>query len=250
MYDQLNELKQNYINKKNNLNNIASDSKNVKDSINKELDLSESNKYFHTRVSIVFYIYVILFIFIILGLAMIHSGLYQLDDQMKLRLTLGVLLFSVFLLVVLYYLYRYFVFDPEHFQNPVDIISQSLLDSQLYTYYIANNTFSEYMYNTINLLHMLDTLNNYSDVTKSINNENAYYTEYQYQLRQNKDRINNVQVESFRQAKILQYRTYLFTELLILVSIYMALFVYTRHYFFGIIAFIVFIMLVYKYVIM
>lgn len=249
IYDTLNNAKRDYIQKKKNLNMLSGDLKNVKKSIHREMDLTEVNKYFYTRTSIVFYIYVILFIFILIGLAVIHSGVGNMSDVMKLRLSVGMILFSVVLLVALYLANRYFIVTTESFQDSgVDIITQTQLDNQLYVYYIANNTFSEYMINTINLLHMLDALSSYTNVTNSIHNENTYYTYYQHQLRQNKERINSVQVESFRQAKILQYRTYLFTELLILASVYMSIFVYAKHYFFGIIAFIVFLLLVYKYV--
>jgi hypothetical protein len=245
LFTNLGELRKKYLNYRSNLNNLTADLHKTKEDISNELDMVDLNSYYYSRSSMVFFVFMGLFIITLVGIIALHSGLVELNDTMKFKATFAIALFSIVLLVILYFINRTLVVDPETFQNQG---AQAELDLILYTSYIANNTYSQFMGNTTGIIYMLDTLRGYNDFTGSISKENAFYSNYHDQLKQNKDELNNIQVEDYRQGKILQYRAYLFVQILIIISLYMMLYTYNKHYFFAIVALIILLLTIFMYI--
>jgi len=76
-----------------------------------------------------------------------------------------------------------------------------------------------------------------------------YYDSLTTQLKQSKEKLNSAQVQDYRTAKVLQYRVYLFLQILMIVSLVVLinLYVGTNNY---LLAFMVFLVLfmVYMYI--
>ena len=119
---------------------------------------------------------------------------------------------SVAAIVLFYVMTRYVMMEP--FNDAIPLLS-------LYTTLSVETVYDNYINNTVNIIQTIDTYRTYGDVSKSINKENHYYSNLHTQLYNDKEKLNSVQMNYYREGKILRYRTVLFLQILAVISLFM-----------------------------
>lgn len=111
------------------------------------------------------------------------------------------------------------------------------------------SAFDQYLANTIYISLLLGTYRRYGDISHAMNKEFYYYDNLTTQLKQSKEKLNSTQVQDYRMSKILQYRVYLFLQILLIVSlvVFINLYVGTSNYLLALMVFLILFM-VYIYI--
>lgn len=111
------------------------------------------------------------------------------------------------------------------------------------------STFDQYLANTIYISLLLGTYRRYGDISHAMNKEFYYYDNLTTQLKQSKEKLNSTQVQDYRMSKVLQYRIYLFLQILVIVSfvVFINLYIGTSNYLLALMVFLILFM-VYMYI--
>lgn len=195
---------------------VVSDSKlNIvveNNNVTSNMELLKKNSY-------AYYTFLSLFIVFLVVLLIAQQGAEQPSGQMK--LIVGVIFaLSVVGIVVMYFINRTYLRESFVGNDVSNLISFYQTSSLL-------PAFDQYLANTIYVALLLGTYRRYGDISHAMNKEFYYYDDLTTQLKQSKEKLNNMQVQDYRMSKILQYRVYLFLQILIIISIVVFINLYT-----------------------
>lgn len=193
-----------YKNSKAELNNISTEINELKTDITIEKNTINSHSEFLKSNQIIFYVFMSLFIILVAGLFYVYSST-TLPPAFKKTVYLLITGASLVLFVLAVSVNKFVVIEPF---NTTGTYNDQIM-----------RIFSEYLAHTINLMRVVDTYRSYGEVSTAINKEKNFYSNMSVQLEQNKATLNAVQAEKFRQGKVLRFRTYLFIQILITLSI-------------------------------
>lgn len=206
IYKQLDQRVQTYRTSKATLTEINEKLDDVKDGIQAEKNFIVSHTDFYNKSLTLFYAFMIIFI---IALIYLIIGTMRGNQRMTSSIVFAI---SVAAIVLFYVMTRYVMMEP--FNDAIPLIS-------LYTTLSVETVYDNYINNTVNIIQTIDTYRTYGDVSKSINKENHYYSNLHTQLYNDKEKLNSVQMNYYREGKILRYRTVLFLQILAVISLFM-----------------------------
>lgn len=205
LYKELERRTVTYRNSKADITIVNDKLENVKKDIQMEKNYIDSHKDFYEKSQGLFYIF--MFIFLI-ALAYLVIGTVRGNQRITAVIVFAISIVSI---LVLYSLTQYVMIEP--------FGDESLL--KLYNLLTVENVFGEYVSNTLNVIQTIDTYRTYGDVSKSIAKEHRYYTNLHTQLANDKEKLNAVQMNYYREGRILRYRIYMFLQVLAVISLFM-----------------------------
>lgn len=88
-------------------------------------------------------------------------------------------------------------------------------------------TFNTYLEYTINIALLVDNYKRYGDITNAAKKEAYFYDGVNSQLKLRKETLTDKQTQEYRSAKIAQYRVYMLLQILLAVSIFVFIGLYT-----------------------
>jgi predicted membrane channel-forming protein YqfA (hemolysin III family) len=189
----------------------------------------QTNKSYLKKSTIIFYVFLAVFV---VSLAILVGTLRGTGTAQK-KLTVAIIFaVGVIALIVMYFVVHKLL--KEGFSSlpsssirtqinelgGLDKIQQLYMDT-------AWGAFEEYLSNTINLAFLMETYRKYGDISNAITKEYNYYDKLGVQLKQSSQTLHSVQTNDYRTSKILQYRVYLFIQILIIVSLAAFINIYT-----------------------
>ena len=142
--------------------------------------------------------YVFLLLFILLVCILLYALQNNEDDKSKLYVG-GVLATSIVAMIVIYFLNMTYL--KEGFISETD--AQTTLESYI----------NKYLSDTVNISLMTDNYSRYNDVLHVVNKEIDRYYGINQQLKLEAAGTNDIQVDDYRNARILQYRVYLIIQI-------------------------------------
>jgi len=199
--------------------------KKIKMDINIEKDRLNTSESYKSKVSKVFYIYLVVLLIVIGGIVMIMLN-ETLSDGMK-KLFIGILAgVSILVMVALYLLNRYVIMEP--FAGLVTLpasLAAASVESG-YASFVADQTggllrgaIYTYLVNTINVGLIVDSYKDYADMNYSISKEVNYYTNKNETLKKDKNTITNAHRIMELEAFMNRYRIHYFVQLLITITV-------------------------------
>jgi hypothetical protein len=236
LYEGLEKRMQDYKDSKATLNTLSSEINEVKSGIRKEQNAIDSHSNYLANSQTVFYVFTTLFL--VMAVLLVYIFYSPMQAATKQKATVVITGFSLLLLVLAFLVNKFVVIEP----------FQSYTTANLYAD-IALQVLNEYLGHTINVVRLIDTYRSYGEIATSINKEKSYYQNVSNELNINKGTLNAVQVERYRQAKILRFRTYLFIQILITLSFLMLLLSYQFNVVYIVLAAFIILMWVYFYIV-
>jgi hypothetical protein len=176
--------------------------KELKSDVKAEKIKFESHSNIFNKNNIVYYIFLILFI-IACGF-LLYSIQYEKNERSKLIVG-GVFALSVISLLIMYFLNMTYL--KEDFTSPE--ATQTNLNNSIY----------QYLDDTLFLSVIEDHADTYKSINGIVDKEINRYDIINHQLKLEKTALNDVQADDYRNARVLQYRVYLFLHILIILSI-------------------------------
>jgi len=205
LYKELEKRTITYRNSKADITIVNDKLEDVKKDIQMEKNYIDSHKDFYEKSQGLFYIF--MFIFLI-ALAYLVVGTVRGNQRMTAAIVFAIAVVSI---ITLYSLTQYVMIEP--------FGDESLLS--LYNLLTVERVFGEYVSNTLNVIQTIDTYRTYGDVSKSIAKEHKYYTNLHTQLANDKEKLNAVQMNYYREGRVLRYRIYMFLQVLAVISLFM-----------------------------
>jgi hypothetical protein len=214
LYSGLEERIKTYKDSKNDINVLNENLQKAKSDIQIEKNYINSHSKFYNSNKNMFFIFTLLFLLLLIVLLANYYGILMVSEATSKKVPLIIAGIALLLLVILYVSHR-------------TVLTEPFAATDLTTYTtLALKVFDEYINHTINIIRVLDTYRGYGDISYAIKKEKNYYTGLEFNLNQNKETLNSIQAENYRQGKILRYRTYLFLQILITLSIIIAIMMY------------------------
>ena len=182
----------------------------LKEDVVKEKTNKATNSNILNKNTVVYYVFLLLFI--ILACVLLYALQKQEDEKSKLYVG-GVLATSIVAMILIYFLNMTYLKEGFTTHN----VSASNL-----------NVFIEtYLTDTINIALLENNKSTYSGVMHVVNKEIDRYDGINTQLKLEAAGTNDIQVDDYRNARVLQYRVYLLLQLLIILSVAMYVYLYT-----------------------
>jgi hypothetical protein len=89
------------------------------------------------------------------------------------------------------------------------------------------NSFNTYLEHTTNIALLVDNYKRYGDITNAAKKEAYFYDGVNSQLKLRKETLHDKQTQEYRSAKVTQYRIYMLLQILLAVSIFVFIGLYT-----------------------
>ena len=199
-----------YNNRLDKIDNLDIELEGLKEKIVKEKINKTTNSNILKKNTIVYYVFLLLFILLVCIL--LYALQNNEDDKSKLYVG-GVLATSIVAMIVIYFLNMTYL--KEGFISETD--AQTTLESYI----------NKYLSDTVNISLMTDNYSRYNDVLHVVNKEIDRYYGINQQLKLEAAGTNDIQVDDYRNARILQYRVYLIIQIIIVLSVAMFIYLYT-----------------------
>ena len=200
-----------YSNRLDTIDNLDIQLANLKEDIVKEKTNKTTNSNILNKNTIVYYVFLLLFI--ILVCILLYSLQKQEDEKSKIYVG-GVLATSIVAMIVIYFLNMTYL--KEGFISDTD------------PYLNLTNYINKYLSDTVNIGLMLDKYALYSgDLLHVVNKEIDRYNGINQQLKLEAAGTKDIQVDDYRNARVLQYRVYLLIQIIIILSVAMFIYLYT-----------------------
>lgn len=182
----------------------------LKEEVVKEKTSKVTNSNILNKNTIAYYIFLLLSI--ILACVLLYALQKKDDDQSKIYVG-GALATSIVAMIVIYFLNMTYL--KEGFMTAAQ--AESTLQDRINTY----------LSDTVNISLMTDKYARYNDVLHVVNKEINRYDGINQQLKLEAAGTNDVQVDDYRNARVLQYRVYLLLQIMIILSVAMFIYLYT-----------------------
>jgi hypothetical protein len=183
--------------------------KDLKEDVLKEKTEKNTNSNILTKNTIVYYVFLTLFIILICVL--LYTLQKKGDDKSKVIVG-GVVVASIVAMIIIYFLNMTYLKEG--------FITNIMAQANLNTYIL------QYLTDTLSISLMDDQYIRYSGVTQVLNKEIDRYDVINHQLKLESLGLNDIQVDDYRNARVLQYRVYLLLQIIIILSVAMAIFLY------------------------
>lgn len=197
--------------------------------ISTQHNMVQSNAKFFKTNQILYYVFMSLFIIGLVLLAVSQQKAPNPSNQTKFIVSV---IFSVSLvaLVVMFMVNKYLL--REAFaslpNSTLDRAVSTDIDNLRSLYQdVALSALNDYLTNTIYISLLMGTYRRYGDISHALQKEFTYYDSLLVQLHQSNDKLNGMQVYDYRMSKVLQYRVYMFLQILsvlalvVLINLYM-----------------------------
>ena len=190
-----------------------------------EKDRLNTSGAYKSKVTNIFYIYLIVLLLVVGGIVMVMLN-DTLSDGMK-KLFIGLMAgVSILVMVALYLLNRYVIMEPFAGLTTLSTVLEVGAVEGTYAAFITAQTGDDlrkavyaYLLNTINIGLIVDSYKDYTDMNYSISKEVDYYKDKNNTLKQDKDNISGAHNILDLEAFINRYRIHYFVQLLMTITI-------------------------------
>lgn len=192
------------------IDNLDVQLEDLKEDVVKEKSIKATNSNILNKNTVVYYVFLLLFI--ILAGVLLYALQKQEDAKSKLYVG-GVLVTSIVAIILIYFLNMTYL--KEGFTTST--VTTGSLNDQIVTY----------LTDTMNIALLNINDRTYKSVIHVVNKEIDRYDGINTQLKLEAAGTNDVQVDDYRNARVLQYRVYLLLQIMIILSIAMFIYLYT-----------------------
>jgi hypothetical protein len=211
MQKRLEQTTNNYNTHLDTIDNLDVQLEDLKEDVVKEKSIKATNSNILNKNTVVYYVFLVLFI--ILACVLLYALQHQEDSKSKLYVG-GVLVTSIVAMILIYFLNMSYL--KEGFATAQPVTSASL-----------NELIVTYLTDTVNIALLNKSDSTYKSVMHVVNKEIDRYDGINKQLKLEAAGTNDIQVDDYRNARVLQYRVYLLLQLMIILSIAMFIYLYT-----------------------
>jgi hypothetical protein len=210
MQKRLEQTTNNYSTHLDTIDNLDVQLEDLKEDVVKEKSIKATNSNILNKNTVVYYVFLVLFI--ILACVLLYALQHQEDAKSKLYVG-GVLVTSIVAMILIYFLNMSYL--KEGFEtHPATTLN-------LKRYIVT------YLTDTVNIALLNKSDSTYKSVMHVVNKEIDRYDGINKQLKLEAAGTNDIQVDDYRNARVLQYRVYLLLQLMIILSIAMFIYLYT-----------------------
>lgn len=210
MQKRLEQTTNNYNTHLDTIDNLDVQLEDLKEDVVKEKSIKATNSNILNKNTVVYYVFLVLFI--ILACVLLYALQHQEDSKSKLYVG-GVLVTSIVAMILIYFL------------------NMSYLKEGFTTHSATTGSLNElivtYLTDTVNIALLNKSDSTYKSVMHVVNKEIDRYDGINKQLKLEAAGTNDIQVDDYRNARVLQYRVYLLLQLMIILSIAMFIYLYT-----------------------